>query len=159
MNLISSIQWWHTIQHSLPSWTSSYHLKLQLCSRQIAQHISWSQGCSTSPLISESILWTSTPVWTVPDIVFLNVRVPRIYYSSSSDSKLHSLKYIIFSSNSLLFIKNAAFHLLYSLIHTLLYSHIRSNLLKYFTFLSLLITSPINSNGVLSFIVYCFNFL
>ena len=33
----------------------------------MAQHISWSQGYSTSLLISESILQTSTLVWTAPD--------------------------------------------------------------------------------------------
>ena len=67
MNSIPSVQWQHTNQHSLLSWTSSYYLKLWLCSRQMAQHISWSQGCSTSPLISKSTLWTSILVWTTPD--------------------------------------------------------------------------------------------
>ena len=33
----------------------------------MAQHISWSQGRSTSLLISKSILQTSTLVWTVTD--------------------------------------------------------------------------------------------
>jgi len=33
----------------------------------MAQHISWSQGCSTSLFISKSILQTSTPVWTMSD--------------------------------------------------------------------------------------------
>ena len=49
--------------HSLPSQTSQtsfYHLKLQPYGRQMAQHISWSQGHSTSPHISEPILQTFT---------------------------------------------------------------------------------------------------
>ena len=33
----------------------------------MAQYISWSQGRSTSPHISEFILWTFTLVWTAPD--------------------------------------------------------------------------------------------
>jgi len=48
-------------QYSLPSQTSSYYLKLQPHSRQAAQHISWSQGCSISPHISKPILQTFTP--------------------------------------------------------------------------------------------------
>ena len=48
-------------QYSLPSRTSSYYLKLWLHGRQIAQHISWSQGHSTSLHISKSILQTFTP--------------------------------------------------------------------------------------------------
>ena len=47
--------------------TSLLHLKLRPRGRQMAQHISWSQGRSTSPLISESILRTFTLVWTTPD--------------------------------------------------------------------------------------------
>ena len=65
--MISDVQWQYTNQHSLSSLTSPHHLKLQPCGRQIAQHISWSQGHSTSPLISESILQTSTLVWTTSD--------------------------------------------------------------------------------------------
>ena len=68
-------------QHSLPSWTSSYHLKLQPHGRQMAQHISWSQGRSTSPLISESILQTSTLVWTTPDSI---IRLPSLLSLLSS---------------------------------------------------------------------------
>ena len=45
-----------------PISTHSHHLKLRPYGRQIVQHISWSQDCSTSLLISESILWTSTLV-------------------------------------------------------------------------------------------------
>jgi len=45
----------------------------------MVQHISWSQGHSTSPLISKSILWTSTPVWTAPNIgqfcLFLKITI------------------------------------------------------------------------------------
>ena len=52
--------------------TSLLHLKLRPCGRQMVQHISWSQGCSTSLLISKYILRTSTPVWTVPDIEIRN---------------------------------------------------------------------------------------
>ena len=69
MNSISSVQWQHTNQYSLPLGLSLLHLKLQPRGRQTAQHISWSQGHSTSPLISESILWTSIPVWTTPDTI------------------------------------------------------------------------------------------
>jgi len=47
-------------QHSLPSWTSSYSLKSQPHGRQMAQHISWSQGHSMSPHISKSISQTFT---------------------------------------------------------------------------------------------------
>ena len=68
MNSISSVQQQHTNQHSLPAWTSPHHLKLRPHGRQIAQYISWSQGYSTSLLISEFILQTSILVWTVPDI-------------------------------------------------------------------------------------------
>ena len=45
----------------------------------MVQHISWSQGHFTSPLISKSILWTSTPVWTAPNIgqfcLFLQITI------------------------------------------------------------------------------------
>ena len=57
-------------------------------------------------------------------------------------SKLHSPKYITFSLSSSLFVKNATFYLS-PLICMLLYSQIRSSLLKYFIFLSLSITSLI----------------
>ena len=67
MNSISGIQQWHTNQYSLPLGLYFLHLKLQPHDRQTAQHISWSQGRSTSPLISESILQTSTLAWTMPD--------------------------------------------------------------------------------------------
>ena len=59
----------------------SYHLKLQPHSRQTAQHISWSQGHSTSSLISESIVQTSTLVWTVPDSI---LRLPSLLSLLSS---------------------------------------------------------------------------
>ena len=55
MNSIPGIQWWYTNQYSLSSQTSFYYLKLQPCGRQMVQHISWSQGHSTSLYISESI--------------------------------------------------------------------------------------------------------
>ena len=86
MNLISGIQQWHTNQHSLSSWTSFHHLKLRPCSRQMAQHISWSQGCSTSLLISESISQTSTPVWTVPDIILVITNGLLIYWSTKNQN-------------------------------------------------------------------------
>ena len=73
--------------------------------------------------------------------------------------ELYSLKYITLGSNSLLFIKNDAFHSSPFLIHTLLWSQIRSNLLKYFASLSLSITSSIKGSGILSFIAYWFSFL
>ena len=68
LNSISDVQQQHINQHSLPSQTSVYHLKLWLRGKQTVQHISWSQGHSTSSLISESILQTSTLVWTTLDI-------------------------------------------------------------------------------------------
>ena len=68
MNSISGVQRRHTIQHSLLLGLPLLHLKLWPRGRQTAQHISWSQGHSTSPLISKSILQTSTLVWTAPDI-------------------------------------------------------------------------------------------
>ena len=55
-------------------------------------------------------------------------------------SELYSPKYITFGLNSPLFIKKAAFHLLHSFICMLLYSQIKSNLLKYFTSFNLSIT-------------------
>ena len=67
MNSISGVQRRYTNQYSLPLGLSLLHLKLQPCSRQTVQHISWSQGRSTCLLISKSILQTSTPVWTMPD--------------------------------------------------------------------------------------------
>ena len=67
MNSISGVQQRHTNQYSFLLRLFLLHLKLWPCGRQMAQHISWSQGYSTSPLISESILWTSTLVWTAPD--------------------------------------------------------------------------------------------
>ena len=72
--------------------------------------------------------------------------------------KLQSPKYITWGLNSPLFVKNTAFHSSPSFIHTLLYSQIKSNLLKYLASFSLSITSQINSNGVLSLIVTWFNF-
>jgi len=43
-------------QYSLPSQTSSTHLKLQPHNRQMVQHISWSQGCSNKS-VSLSLLY------------------------------------------------------------------------------------------------------
>ena len=88
MNSISGVQWQHTNQHSLLSWTSPHHLKLRPHDRQMAQHISWSQGCSTSPLISKSILWTSTPVWTTPDIGWLHLHVASL-------PKQHAINFLL----------------------------------------------------------------
>ena len=48
-------------QHSLPSQTSSYSLKLWLCNRQMVQHISWSQDHFISLHIFEFISQTFTP--------------------------------------------------------------------------------------------------
>ena len=67
--------------------------------------------------------------------------------------ELHDLKYITFGLNNSLFVKNATFHSLSFLICILLYLQMRSNLLKYLASLSLLITSPIKSSNILSFIV------
>ena len=78
MKSISGIQQWHTNQYSLPLRLSLLHLKLRLHGKQMAQHISWNQGCSTSLLISESILQTSTLVWTVPDITLHSFRVLQL---------------------------------------------------------------------------------
>ena len=87
MNSISGVQRWHTNQYSLPLGLSLLHLKLRPCGRQTAQHISWSQGRSTSPLISKSILWTSTPVWTAPDTMhrptLISILCPYVYYLSA----------------------------------------------------------------------------
>ena len=73
-----------------PTQTSLLHLKLRPRGRQTAQHISWSQGCSTSPLISEYILRTSTPVWTMPDSVtnFIQLVFPQLV-DQFSQTKLH----------------------------------------------------------------------
>ena len=60
-------------------------------------------------------------------------------------SELYSSKYITFGLNSPLFIKKATFHLLHSFICMLLYSQIKSNLLKYFTSFNLSITLLIRS--------------
>jgi len=89
LNSTSSVQWRHTNQYLLPLGLSFLHLKLQPHSRQMAQHISWSQGHSTSPLISKSILWTSTPVWTTPDknniyYRILYLRITSLYFMNSS---------------------------------------------------------------------------
>ena len=62
-------------QHSLPSQNFPYHLKLRSCGRQIVQHISWSQGRSTSPHNSEPILWIFIPgmncIWQLINENFL----------------------------------------------------------------------------------------
>ena len=59
---------WHPVfngntpnQHSLLFQISSYYLRLWPYSRQMAQHISWSQSHSTSSHISKTILQTFTP--------------------------------------------------------------------------------------------------
>ena len=75
MKSISGIQQQHTNQYSLPFWTSSSYLKLWLCSRQIAQHISWSQGCFISPHISKQ---SSPPVWTMSDRHIISLILPFI---------------------------------------------------------------------------------
>jgi len=49
-------------QYSLLSQTFPYHLKLRPYDRQAVQHISWSQGHSTSLYCRLSL-----PVWTMPD--------------------------------------------------------------------------------------------
>ncbi len=67
--------------------------------------------------------------------------------------ELHSPKYITWGSNSPLFVKKAAFYSFPSFIQMLLYSQIKSNLLKYLASFSLSITSLINGSGVLSLIV------
>ena len=59
-----------------------------------------------------------------------------------------------FGSKSPLFVRKVAFHSFSSLIYRLLYLQIRSSLLKYLAFLSLLITSLIKSSNVLFFIIY-----
>jgi len=73
--------WGFPLQFSLwklVHWLWRYKLN-EVCdrpySRQMAQHISWSQGHSTSPLISKSILQMSTPVWTAPDSI---IRLPSL---------------------------------------------------------------------------------
>ena len=73
-------------------------------------------------------------------------------------SELQSPKYITLGLNRPLLVKKTAFHLFPSLIHTLLYFQIRSSLLKYFAFFSLLIIFPIRGSGILSLIIYWFNF-
>ena len=88
-------------------------------------------------------------------------------YSSSQNmlfiilpSELHSpkYKYITLGLNKSLLVKKAAFNSYPSLIYMLLYPQIRSSLLKYFAFFNLSITSSIRGSGVLSLIVYWFNF-
>ena len=73
--------------------------------------------------------------------------------------ELHNPEYITQGLNRPLFVKKATFHSYLSLIHTLLYSQIKFNLLKYHTSFSLLIISLIKNSGVLSFIVTWFSFL
>ena len=68
-------------------------------------------------------------------------------------SKLNNPKCITLGLNNSLFIKNAAFYLFSSLICILLYSQMRSNLLKYFASLSLSIIFLIKSSGILFFII------
>jgi len=72
-------------QYSLPSQTFFYFLKWQLCSRQMAQHISWSQDHSMSLHISKSILWTFTSgmncAWqTVRHCRGHQLKLCKIYY-------------------------------------------------------------------------------
>ena len=110
LNLISNVQWWYTSQHSLPSWTSFIYLKLRPCSRQMVQHISWNQGCSTSSChqaqslhtlcISKSTLWT-----------FISWCEPHCYtYFSPSTPKISSVldKFKACNRNSLLTLYNKA---------------------------------------------------
>ena len=86
--------------------------------------------------------------WKILFIIFWNV-----------PSKLHNPKYITLVLNSSLFVKNTIFYSSSSLIHMLLYSQIKSNLLKYLVSLSLSITFLMKSSGVFFFIICWFNFL
>ena len=98
----------------------SYHLKLQPCSRQMVQYISWSQGCSTNPLISKSILWTSIPVWTVPDSI---IRLPSLLLLLSS-SVCNSTLYFALQSPKWLSLAITLQPLSYCLEHSSIRSHI-----------------------------------
>jgi len=88
-------------QYSLPSRTSLYYLKLWPHSKQMAQHISWSQGYSTSSHNSKPILWTFTLVWTVPDN-FLYYRILEFMFALQIVAiKLLTLKHLLINSLAL----------------------------------------------------------
>ena len=61
MNSTSSVQRWHIILVPTSCSDFSYLLKLWSRGRQTVQHISWSQGCSTSLHISKSSSQTFIP--------------------------------------------------------------------------------------------------
>ena len=61
--------------------------------------------------------------------------------------ELRNPKNITVGSNNPLFVINAAFHLSPSLMRTLLYPHLMSNLVKYFDPFNLIIRSEINGSG------------
>ena len=114
-------------------------LKHRLCFSAIFKNqIVLSSSCFfISAGITKSSIWfASTPScnnsWKMLFIILWNV-----------SGKLHSPKYITCGSNNPLFIKNEAFYLSSSLIHTLLYPQIKSSLLKNFASFSLSITSLI----------------
>ena len=65
----------------------------------MAQHISWSQGCSTSPLISKSILRTSTLVWTTSDSIIKLQVCCRFWAVLSAKSSVTVLSVIHFTSH------------------------------------------------------------
>ena len=130
-------------------------LKHRLCFSAIFKNLiilSSNYSIVFAGITKSSIQFASTPLWSNSQkILFIILwNIP---------SKLHSPKYITYGSNSPLFIRNAAFYLSPSLICTLLYLQIRSNLLKYLASLSLSITSPIRDNGILFFIVIWLSFL
>ena len=95
------------IPFSTPTQTSLLHLKLRPRGRQTVQHISWSQGCSTSPLISESILWTSTPVWTIPDSI---IRLAKSAVASEQFCLLNPLLQFRLQSTSHFKVRMASSH-------------------------------------------------
>ena len=94
LNSISSVQWWHTNQHSLLSQTSSHHLKLWPHGRQTAQHISWNQGRSTSPfcglppwcelcltrLLCFKVSGTGLNLIFWKSVILIYYRVPPLYF-------------------------------------------------------------------------------
>ena len=130
-------------------------LKHKLCFSTIFRNLiicSFSSSIVFAGIIKLSMQFASTPSWSSSQkILFI------ILWKVSG--KLHSPKYITWGLNSPLLVRNVAFHSSPSLIHTLLYPQIKSNLLKYLASLSLLITSPIRGSGILSFIMTWFNFL
>ena len=67
MNSISGVQQQHTKSALTPILDFFLPSEVATIQQMMVQHISWSQGRSTSLHNSESILQTSTLVWTVPD--------------------------------------------------------------------------------------------